>query len=95
MHFSVFLYQYITLLASLIYFWKGGLETPKTPLDPPLYTYVAIIYVASYIANYSLLLRYTLEVATYSYSYVCNFVNVSPFVLIGLLPDIYIAALVV
>ena len=30
-HFSVFLYQYIILLASLIYFWRGGLKTPKTP----------------------------------------------------------------
>ena len=37
-HFSVFLYQYIILLASLIYFWRGGLKTPKTPLDPPLIT---------------------------------------------------------
>ena len=28
LHFSVFLYQYITLLASLIYFWRGS-EDPK------------------------------------------------------------------
>ena len=28
----VFLYQYIILLASLIYFWRGGLKTPMTPL---------------------------------------------------------------
>ena len=50
MHFSVFLYQYITLLASLIYFWRGDLETPKTPLDPPLIW-------SSYIATYLFHLR--------------------------------------
>ena len=31
-HVSVFLYQYIILLASLIYFWRGGSRDPK---DPP------------------------------------------------------------
>ena len=33
---SVFLYQYITLLASLIYFWRGVSRPQRPPLDPPL-----------------------------------------------------------
>ena len=35
---SVFLYQYIILLASLIYFWRG-FRDPKDPLDLPLISF--------------------------------------------------------
>ena len=36
MHLSVFLYQYIILLASLIYFWRGVSRPQRPPLDLPL-----------------------------------------------------------
>ena len=56
-------YEYITLLASLKYFWRGSRD-PKDPLDPPLLTiesdyranwlkvYSCYIYLAS--TNYNL-----------------------------------------
>ena len=40
-HFSVLLYQYIIVLASLIYFWRGSRD-PKDLLDSPLGTSQAL-----------------------------------------------------
>ena len=44
-HFSVFLYQYIILLASLIYFWRGS-RNPKGPPGsaPAIYTVLYFPY---------------------------------------------------